>query len=167
MSIALPEEPVAVITRPAPPTIITPSTPLYLAPKHPKGPDGKPTKDYREIIAIDPNTNVTVSPNRPSADRAAGAWIPGRATFYGISATYERARLAAGRGKPGDYGVIEDGSCGFTEIDEEGNKKLPYPIDAYIAAADTNIDYPGTCGRCYQVRKCCSKLRGYQLRSMV
>ena len=50
------------------------------------------------------------------------------------------------------WGVIEDGACGYTEVDEDGDKKLPYPIDVYAAAADTNVDYPGSCGRCYQVR---------------
>jgi cullin-associated NEDD8-dissociated protein 1 len=121
--------------------------PLYFAPQHPKGPDGKPSKDYREIIAIDPNTKVEVSPNRPNADRPAGAWIPGRATFYGATKAWEEGYAKAGKGEPGMWGVIEYGSCGYTESDG----KLPYPIDYYIAAADTNEDYPGTCGRCYQV----------------
>jgi hypothetical protein len=136
---------------PAKPAVFTPKTPLYFAPKHPLGPDGKPSKDYREVITIDPNTKVTVSPNRPNADRPAGGWIPGRATFYGSSRAIEKAYEAAGIGEPGMWGVIEDGSCGFTELEGANGKNLPYPIDMYAAAADSNIDYAGSCGRCYQV----------------
>ena len=137
---------------PTKPVVFTEDAPLYFAPKYPPGPDGKP-KDYREVIAIDPNTTVTVSPNRPSADRRAGGWIPGRATFYGASKAIDKAYAEAGIGEPGMFGVIEDGSCGFTELEGADGKNLPYPIDMYAAAADTNIDYAGSCGRCYQVRK--------------
>jgi len=137
--------------RPTKPVVFTNDTPLYFAPKYPPGPDGKP-KDYREFIAIDPNTKVTVSPNRPSADRRAGGWIPGRATFYGASKAIDKAYAEAGIGEPGMFGVIEDGSCGFTELEGAAGKNLAYPIDMYAAAADTNIDYAGSCGRCYQIK---------------
>ena len=93
------------------------------------------------------NITVTPSPNRPTMDVAAGAWIPGRATFYGASQALEAASVA--KGKPaGQYGVLEQGACGFTN----SNGALPYPRDIYAAASDTTPDYPGSCGRCYQVR---------------
>ena len=132
---------------PVKPAVFTNDTPLYFPPKYPPG------ANYREYIAIDPNAMVTLSPNRPSAVRRAGEWIPGRATYYGSSKAIEKAYAAAGVGEPGMWGVIEDGSCGFTEREGASGKRLPYPIDMYAAAADTNIDYPGSCGRCYQVRR--------------
>ncbi len=30
--------------------------------------------------------------------------------------------------------------------------RIPFAFDAVAAAADTNPDYPGSCGRCYEVR---------------
>ena len=75
----------------------------------------------------------------------AGVWISGRATFYGTSPQIESA-YSGFRGN-GSFGVIEDGACGFTNSD----KSLPFPRDIYAAVADTNADYPGSCGRCYQV----------------
>ncbi|KAJ9517598.1 hypothetical protein QJQ45_025065 [Haematococcus lacustris] len=50
---------------------------------------------------------------------------------------------------PGSYGVLEYGSCGFTN---KPQGTLPYPRDAVAASADTNSDYPGSCGRCYEIR---------------
>eukprot|EP00955_Chlamydomonas_euryale_P068050 360002-Chlamydomonas_euryale.AAC.4 len=40
------------------------------------------------------------------------------------------------------------GSCGYTN----GDGSLPFPKETYAAAADANTDYPGSCGRCYEVR---------------
>eukprot|EP00775_Hariotina_reticulata_P000770 gene770-1081_t len=106
------------------------------------------TQMYRKTNFTDTyNTTVAISPKRPSADRAAGQWIPGRATFYGASAAFEAAHVACGE-PAGQYGVLEHGSCGYTNSDGS----LVYPKEVYAAAADANMDYPGSCGRCYQVR---------------
>ena len=44
--------------------------------------------------------------------------------------------------------VSTAGSCGYTESDG----KLPFPEDSVAAAADTNIDFAGSCGRCYEFK---------------
>lgn len=69
-----------------------------------------------------------------------------RATFYGTDARVESSRVACGE-TPGQFGVIAQGSCGYTNSDGS----LPFPREVYAANADTNVDYPGSCGRCYQV----------------
>jgi hypothetical protein len=46
------------------------------------------------------------------------------------------------------FGIIEQGNCGYTNSDGS----LPFPREMYAALADTNEDFPGSCGRCYQVR---------------
>lgn len=45
------------------------------------------------------------------------------------------------------FGIIEQGNCGYTNSDGS----LPFPREMYAAVADSNEDYPGSCGRCYQV----------------
>lgn len=60
-------------------------------------------------------------------------------------------------GEPaGQYGVVAQGACGYTNSDGS----LPFPKEEYTAAADTNDDYPGSCGRCYQVCYCSSSCCG-------
>jgi cullin-associated NEDD8-dissociated protein 1 len=57
-------------------------------------------------------------------------------------------------GEPaGQFGIIAQGSCGYTNSDGS----LPFPREAYAALADANEDYPGSCGRCYQVGQQCAK----------
>lgn len=103
------------------------------------------TSNHQDFL----NTTVSISPKRPSANVRAGEWISGRATFYGADDRIEASRVACGE-PAGQFGVIEHGSCGYTNSDES----LPFPREVYAAAADTNEDYPGSCGRCYQVSLC-------------
>lgn len=72
--------------------------------------------------------------------------MQGRATFYGTDERVEASRVACGE-PAGQFGVIAQGSCGYTNSDGS----LPFPREVYAAVADTNEDYPGSCGRCYQV----------------
>jgi hypothetical protein len=51
------------------------------------------------------------------------------------------------RGK-GSFGILAFGSCGFTNADGS----LPFPNDQPAAAADASPDFPGSCGRCYEIR---------------
>ncbi|KAF8059424.1 erkB [Scenedesmus sp. PABB004] len=74
-----------------------------------------------------------------------GEWIPGRATFYGGTEALVNAYKDRGIDS---FGIIEHGSCGYTLSDGT----LAYSRDMYAALADTNFDYPGSCGRCYEVR---------------
>lgn len=99
--------------------------------------------NYKDFL----NTTKSISPRRATANVPKGSWIPGRATFYGADDALERSRVACGE-PAGQFGIIAQGSCGYTNSDGS----LPFPKDMYAAAADTNLDYPGSCGRCYQVR---------------
>jgi hypothetical protein len=58
----------------------------------------------------------------------------------------DASRVACGE-PPGQFGIIGQGACGYTNSDGS----LPFPREMYAAAADANADYPGSCGRCYQV----------------
>lgn len=90
-----------------------------------------------------PNAAAPVFP--PKASYATAEWIDGRATYYGASKTIADAYRKRGIGS---FGIIEYGSCGFTN----SNGVLPYPRDQYAALADANFDYAGSCGRCYEVK---------------
>lgn len=81
----------------------------------------------------------------PSAGYQKGQWIAGRATFYGGTESLVQAYKARGIES---FGIIEHGACGYTLSDGT----LAYQRDLYAALADTNFDYPGSCGRCYEVR---------------
>jgi hypothetical protein len=72
--------------------------------------------------------------------------LQGRATFYGTDERIEAQRTACGE-QAGQFGILAQGACGYTNSDGS----LPFPRVVYAAAADTNEDYPGSCGRCYQV----------------
>jgi hypothetical protein len=48
----------------------------------------------------------------------------------------------------GSFGILSFGSCGYTN----GDGSIPFPNDAVAAPADANPDFPGSCGRCYEVR---------------
>jgi cullin-associated NEDD8-dissociated protein 1 len=105
------------------------------------------TQRWRTTNFTDPlNTTVSIHPKRPSADLPTGDWITGRATFYAIDDRLENIRVACGEPK-GQFGVLQQGSCGYTNAD----LSLPFPREVYAAVADTNEDYPGSCGRCYEV----------------
>ncbi len=40
------------------------------------------------------------------------------------------------------------GSCGYTN----GDGSLPFPPESMAALADRDKDFPGSCGRCYELR---------------
>ncbi|KAI8470025.1 MAG: hypothetical protein J3K34DRAFT_521703 [Monoraphidium minutum] len=73
------------------------------------------------------------------------AWAGGVGRYGGPS--YFTDAFDAARGL-GSFGILEQGSCGFTNSDGS----LPFPRGTVAAAADTNSDYAGSCNRCYGVR---------------
>lgn len=110
------------------------------------------TKKYRTTSYTDGiETTTKISPKRANANVGQGAWIPGRATYYGTDPRIEKSRVKCGE-PAGQYGILAYGNCGYTD----GDGKTSYPEDMYAAAADTNADYPGACGRCYQVGDPCA-----------
>jgi hypothetical protein len=77
-------------------------------------------------------------------------WKLGRATYFGAPFDFGKA-FDPFRGK-GSFGILKHGSCGFTDLMPNGDTYLPFERDAVAASADTNPDYPGSCGRCYAMR---------------
>ncbi|WIA23970.1 hypothetical protein OEZ85_013605 [Tetradesmus obliquus] len=75
-----------------------------------------------------------------------GGWKRGRITYYGapksVAAAYDPSR------GEGSFGILAYGSCGYTN---EGGA-LPFPRTQYAASADGSPDFPGSCGRCYDIR---------------
>jgi cullin-associated NEDD8-dissociated protein 1 len=100
------------------------------------------TTDFTDTL----NATVSISPKRAPANVPTGQWIQGRATYYGTDDRLEKIRVACGEPKD-QFGIVAQGSCGYTNSDGS----LPFPREVYAAAADTNEDYPGSCGRCYEV----------------
>lgn len=101
------------------------------------------TTNFQNVL----NTTVAISPQRPNTDVPVGSWITGRATYYGTDPRWENIHTSCGE-PAGQFGILAQGSCGYTNSDGS----LVFPKDTYAAAADTNEDYPGSCGRCYQVQ---------------
>lgn len=67
--------------------------------------------------------------------------------YYGAPLSVTQA-YEPSRGE-GAFGILAYGACGYTNTPEG---TIPYARDAVGAPADTNPDYPGSCGRCYQVK---------------
>ncbi|KAK9823593.1 hypothetical protein WJX72_004108 [[Myrmecia] bisecta] len=80
-------------------------------------------------------------------------WRDGRATFYGAPSYFSHAYISRGAGA---FGEIAYGSCGYFEtregVAEPQDQDLPYGTGNVAALANVDPDYPGSCGRCYEVR---------------
>ncbi|KAK9806098.1 hypothetical protein WJX72_001303 [[Myrmecia] bisecta] len=76
-------------------------------------------------------------------------WRDGRATFFGGPASFTDAYLGRWVGAFGD---VIYGSCGYFEtregVPQPEVQDIPFG-QVYVAAL---ADYPGSCGRCYEVR---------------
>ncbi|CAL5225943.1 g8740 [Coccomyxa viridis] len=93
--------------------------------------------------------------NAPLIQGESGGWRQGRATFYGGPERF--LQNFADRGPPPEYGFGNAifGSCGYTQQNyTEGvtYANVPYPKEALAALANIDEDFPGSCGRCYEVR---------------
>ncbi|BDA51307.1 hypothetical protein COCOBI_18-1840 [Coccomyxa sp. Obi] len=93
--------------------------------------------------------------NPPKVPGENGGWRAGRATFY--SGPERFLQSFADRGPPPEYGFGSAvyGSCGYTQQNfTEGvtYDNVPYPKEMLMAVANIDVDYPGSCGRCYEVR---------------
>ena len=78
----------------------------------------------------------------------------GRATFFGAPDSFAEAyKMDRGEGSFGDFLF---GSCGYFTKPRSKQKidydDLQLPLDGVAALADVNPDFPGSCGRCYEVR---------------
>ncbi|KAK9817073.1 hypothetical protein WJX72_009058 [[Myrmecia] bisecta] len=98
-----------------------------------------------------PNDNYTGA-LAAGADGQAG-WRNGRATFYDGPAYFTNAYISRGVGA---FGTVIYGSCGYFET-RDGAAEPTYQDLAFgpvnvAALADVDPDYPGSCGRCYEVR---------------
>ncbi|KAG1671486.1 hypothetical protein FOA52_003144 [Chlamydomonas sp. UWO 241] len=90
------------------------------------------------VIAWQYHQLMTALPNRDYG---------GSATEFGGDTVSGLQRFDDVRGE-GSFGILAYGSCGYTNSDGS----LPFAKETYAAAADANVDYPGSCGRCYEVR---------------
>jgi cullin-associated NEDD8-dissociated protein 1 len=83
---------------------------------------------------------------------APGGWREGRATFYNAPKYF--TDIYASRGQ-GAFGNVLYNSCGYyqqTGAEPVTAADLPYGQDFVAAASNVNLDYPGSCGRCYEVQ---------------
>ena len=81
-------------------------------------------------------------------------YTKGRATFFGAPDSFAEAyKMDRGEGSFGDFLF---GSCGSFNKPRSKQKidydDLQLPLDGVAALADVNPDFPGSCGRCYEVR---------------
>ena len=81
-------------------------------------------------------------------------YTKGRATFFGAPDSFAEAyKMDRGEGSFGDFLF---GSCGYFNKPRSKQKidydDLQLPLDGVAALADVNPDFPGSCGRCYEVR---------------
>jgi hypothetical protein len=80
-------------------------------------------------------------------------WYQGRATFFGAPDAFTRAFDNRGDGSFGDFMF---GSCGYFNKPRAKQHltydDVPFPHDGVAALADVNPDFPGSCGRCYEVK---------------
>ena len=82
-----------------------------------------------------------------------GGWREGRATFYDAPTYFQEAFASRG---PGAFGSILYGDCQYYSR-EEGQTSVTYADQAYnknmvAALASADPDYPGSCGRCYEIQ---------------
>ncbi|GBF95926.1 hypothetical protein Rsub_08049 [Raphidocelis subcapitata] len=78
-----------------------------------------------------------------------GYWRRGRSSWYGNQESSFVTPFVPYRGGGRDaFGVIPWGGCGLTN----GDGTVPWPLDQVASYADGNPDYPGSCGRCYEIK---------------
>lgn len=99
-----------------------------------------------------PNTAFSAD-GAPRVPDSTGDWREGRATFYGAPRYFQEAFASRG---PGGFGNINYGDCqlysrGLGE-DTVSYSNQAYPRDMIAALASADPDYPGSCGRCYEVK---------------
>eukprot|EP00879_Flechtneria_rotunda_P032789 GHRR01036138.1.p1 GENE.GHRR01036138.1~~GHRR01036138.1.p1 ORF type:complete len:183 (-),score=45.32 GHRR01036138.1:187-735(-) len=96
-----------------------------------------------------PPSTAADPPSSPAAAGSTGTssgWRRGRVTYFGAPESFGLA-YDPSRGA-GSFGILAYGACGYTNA----GGTLPYPQTEYSAAADASPDYPGSCGRCYNIR---------------
>lgn len=88
------------------------------------------------------NTSFPKPPAPPAG------WIRARASWYGTPQPFVSTFAPSRGGGESAFGILEWGGCGYTNADAT----LAYPKEAAASYADTNFDFPGSCGRCYEVQ---------------
>ncbi|KAL0044907.1 hypothetical protein WJX82_001789 [Trebouxia sp. C0006] len=99
---------------------------------------------------IVPNDQYTAAP--AAAPLGTDGWRTGRSTFFDGSDTFKNAYIARGAGSFGD---ILYGSCEYASVRDgiaRDYSDLPFDKGQVAALAQKDPDYPGSCGRCYEIR---------------
>ncbi|WIA34055.1 hypothetical protein OEZ86_012433 [Tetradesmus obliquus] len=75
-------------------------------------------------------------------------WLRGRASWYGNQGSWVDPFVPHRGGGRSAFGVTEWGGCGLTN----GDGTVLWPKEHVTAYASGNPDFPGACGRCYEVK---------------
>ena len=82
-----------------------------------------------------------------------GGWREGRATFYDAPTYFQEAFASRGAGA---FGSILYGDCSYSSRAEQQtgltSADQAYNKDMVAALSSADLDYPGSCGRCYEIQ---------------
>jgi len=112
---------------------------------------GQPTSSMGSTTQV-ANTAFSAD-NAPLVPDLSGGWREGRATFYDAPQYFQEAFASRG---PGAFGDINYGDCQYysRNLGEQtvtyDNQAFPKDMIAALGSADP--DYPGSCGRCYEIK---------------
>ncbi|KAK9827704.1 hypothetical protein WJX81_002445 [Elliptochloris bilobata] len=102
------------------------------------------------FLAAAPAAAITTN-----APAVGDGWYRGRGTFYGGPESFLSNFGDRGPAPEYGFGNILFPSCGY--FNQQGTGAVSYsneifPRDAVAALANNDPDYPGSCGRCYEIR---------------
>ncbi|KAG2488344.1 hypothetical protein HYH03_013034 [Edaphochlamys debaryana] len=98
------------------------------------------------------NTTFSAPPGPPEG------WIRARSSWYGTPKPFVDTFAPSRGGGESAFGILEWGGCGYTNADGS----LPFDKGEVSSYSDNDPDFPGSCGRCYEVRCVDGVVLGYQ-----
>ncbi|GIL60042.1 hypothetical protein Vafri_14669 [Volvox africanus] len=112
------------------------------APARAAAADATTTTTTTSGVPAAPNTSFSKPPPPPSG------WIRARASWYGTPRPFVDVFAPSRGGGMSAFGILEWGGCGYTNADGS----MPFDKGEVSSYADANPDFPGSCGRCYEVK---------------
>lgn len=95
-----------------------------------------------------PSITVSSRGGGGAATDGDGSWHVARASWYGTPKPFVDVFAPSRGGGESAFGILEWGGCGYTN----SNGYIPFPKEAVSSYADQNPDFPGSCGRCYEIK---------------